>query len=149
MVRIDLATGDAKCAETLCPEAVEGRLEDPARFGIDRQVFAILRRVSIGQSQQVFRRSLDHEPPFGSVLDQDRDAPSLEIERNFVKFLPAGQVERMGAKYCFVERTLHADIESAIDRRIRTSCRALHTMSVDHAEELDRGFRQRPGLVGA
>ena len=67
------------------------------------------------------------------VLDQNRDAPPLEIERNLVDLPPSSHVEWMGSEDRLVERALHAAFELAVDvgigvgalrfpRRARRSC---------------------------
>jgi hypothetical protein len=55
----------------------------------------------------------------------------------------------MGTQDRVVERAFHAGFELAVDEGIGESRRGFGTGSIDNADQLDRGFRQRAGLVGA
>ena len=115
VARVDRAAGDAEGAEALRAERVEGGLEGAARLGVERLLRSVRGLVPPGQPQQILRRALDDQTALGVVLDQDRDAPPLEIERHLVDLLPAGHVERMGGEDRLVERALHAAFEPAVD----------------------------------
>src|ERR1035438_1405491 len=86
-----------------------------ARFAVERQHLAIRALVLCRQPQKVLRRALDDQTALGAVLDQDRDAPSLEVEWHFVDLLPLGHIERMSRKNRLIERALHPGLELAID----------------------------------
>ena len=149
MTAIDRASGYAECAESFRAERVEGGLENAARCCVERPLHPVRVLVSPAQPQQVLRRALDDQATPGVVLDQDRDTPPLEIERHFVDLPPACHVERMGGEDRLVERALHAALEPAVDVGIGVGPLTVGTAPVDRADQLDRRFRQRAGLVGA
>ncbi len=149
MTRIDHTAGDAQSAESLSTESIKRGLEATARLRVERQYLAIRVLVPPRQPQKVLRRTLDDQTAFGTVLNQDRDTPSLEIEWHFVDLLPAGHVERVGRENCFIERALHAGLEPAVHIGMGINGRALGATAINGAHELDGGFSQRSGLVRA
>src|SRR5208337_1059861 len=138
-----------QCAEPLGAESVERGRKGPAGCLVKRIFIPCRVLVSLGEPQQVLRRALHDQPPLSVVLDQHRNTPPLEVERNLVELAPAGQVDRLGGDDGLVQRTLHAALEPAIGVGIDESPSAVCAAAVDRAHELDDCLSQRAGLVRA
>ena len=101
------------------------------------------------QADNLFRGALDDQQAAIALVEQDRDAPPLEIEGYFIDFLPGADVDVLMRQDGLVERTFQAGFEEAVQVSQFQHPLARLALRVGVLFQPDLCFGQRPGLVGA
>ena len=85
-----------------------------------------------------------------SLLDQNRDATPLEVERHLVDLAPGERSIVCRGENGLVERALEPGFEGGVDRGASVETSPLSAPAISTSRiELDAGFGQRSGLVAA
>ena len=104
-----------------------------------------------GQADDRFGCALGNEEPATAFwrLDDDRQTPALEIERNFIDLPVALDVGCGLEKNRGIKRTADTRLEPTVDIRERHRSRRGRATRIDGPFELHDTSSERPGLVGA
>ena len=149
-VGLELAPGDAECAKSVRAEPLEDfRRADPRRL-VERQKLGLAGLfVPGGELDDVFGRALGDQQAAALVLDEDRNAASLKIERHLVDLGPARTARRAGFDDRGIERVPQSGLEMAVEPGQVEHVLAVGARERNLSREADLGFGERPGLVRA
>ena len=149
-VRFKLAPGDAECAKSRRAEPLEDLCSAGPRRLVERQKLGLARLfVPGGELDDIFGSALGNQQAAALVLDEDRNAASLKIERHLVDLGPAGIARRSGFDDRGIERVPQSGLEMAIEPSQVEHVLAVGARERNLSREADLGFGERPGLVGA
>src|SRR5439155_8062472 len=96
-VGLVLAPGDAERAKSLRAEPFEDLRRAGPRRVVERQKLRLAGLfVTGGELDDVFRRALGDQQAAAFVLDEDRNAAALKVERHYVDLGPARTARRAG-----------------------------------------------------
>jgi len=142
--------GDTEHPMAVSSERVELLHHPSARLVIERANVGWAVRLVVGrEAQNILERALHDKETLVSLLDQDRNPSSFEIEGHLVDFLPVADVDLLVPQDGLVERALQPGLESAVDVRELEDARAVLAARVEVLVQPNAGFGEGPSLVGA
>ena len=149
-VGLELAPGDAERAKSLRAESFEDLRRAGPRRVVERQKLRLAGLfILAGELDDVFGSALGDQQAAALVLDEDRNAAALKVERHHVDLGPARTARRAGFDDRGIERVPQSGLEMAVEPSQVEHALAAGARERNLPREPDLGFGERPGLVRA
>ena len=149
-VGLEFAPGDAERTKSVCAEPLEDFRRAGPRRVVERQKLGLAGLfVPDGELDDIFGRALGDQQAVALVLDEDRNAAPLKIERHLIDLGPAGIARRAGFDDRGIERVPQSGLEMAVEPGQVEHVLAVGARERNLPREADLGFGERPGLVRA